>query len=261
MGAVSILLLNAGAIAGLMLATWALSVVLKDASIVDLVWGPGFALVAWVTFVTADGAPPRKILIVVLTTIWAARLAGYLAWRNLGKGEDYRYAAMRRRYGARFPLVSLVIVFALQGVLMWIVSLPVQVAQMQNTPDHLTALDVVGVLLWCVGMVFESGGDIQLARFKSDPANESKVMDRGLWRYTRHPNYFGDFMVWWGLYAIALATGEAWWTVIGPIVMSVLLLRVSGVTLLEASLRKRRPGYEQYVRRTSAFFPWPPRMG
>ena len=166
---------------------------------------------------------------------------------------------MRRRYGARFPLVSLGLVFGLQALLMWIVSLPVQVAQVQDTPSGLTALDVLGATLWAVGLAFESIGDAQLARFKRDPANADRVMDRGLWRFTRHPNYFGDFLVWWGIYAIALATGDAWWTVIGPVVMSVLLLRVSGVTLLERSLRKRRPGYEEYARRTSAFVPRPPR--
>ena len=142
---------------------------------------------------------------------------------------------------------------------MWVVSLPIQVAQVQDTPAGLTALDALGILLCCVGIAFETVGDLQLARFKADPASAGKVMDRGLWRYTRHPNYFGDFTVWWGLFAIALATGEGWWTVIGPLVMSILLLRVSGVTLLEASLRKRRPGYAEYERRTSAFFPRPPR--
>jgi steroid 5-alpha reductase family enzyme len=228
-------------------------------SIVDIVWGLGFAVIAWVTFALADGSTPRRVLIVVLTTIWGLRLATYLAARNLGKPEDFRYAAMRRRYGDRFTLVSLGLVFGLQAVLMWIVSLPIQVAQVQETPSGLTALDVAGAALWAVGVAFESIGDAQLARFKRDSANAGRVMDRGLWRFTRHPNYFGDFLVWWGLYLIALATGDAWWTVIGPVVMSVLLLRVSGVTLLERSLRKRRPGYEDYARRTSAFLPRPPR--
>ena len=199
------------------------------------------------------------MLVAVLTTLWGLRLAGYLASRNLGKGEDYRYQAMRRRLGARFPLVSLFTVFGLQGVLMWIVSLPVQTAQVPDTPSGLVALDFAGIGLWCAGMFFETVGDLQLARFKADPGNGGRVMDRGLWRYTRHPNYFGDFCVWWGLYAIALATGDAWWAVVGPLVMSVLLLRVSGVTLLERHMEKRRPGYDEYARRTSEFFPRPPR--
>jgi steroid 5-alpha reductase family enzyme len=150
-------------------------------------------------------------------------------------------------------------VFGLQAALSWVVSLPVQGGQVPADPDGLVLLDYVGIVVWATGLAFESIGDWQLARFKADPANLGEVMDRGLWRYTRHPNYFGDFLVWWGLYLVALATVDAWWTVVGPLVMSVLLIRVSGAALLERSLRKRRPGYEDYVRRTSAFFPRRPR--
>ena len=255
----SVMLAGAAAVAALMLATWLLSLVLRDASIVDIVWGLGFVCVAWVSFAVADGSDARRALVVALTTLWGLRLTAYLAWRNVGKDEDFRYQAMRRRYGRRFGLMSLFVVFGLQGVLMWTVSLPVQAAQVPGTPSGLVALDFVGIALWCVGMVFETLGDLQLARFKSGPANAGKVMDRGLWRYTRHPNYFGDFCVWWGLYAIALATGDAWWSIGGPVVMSVLLMRVSGVTLLERHMTSSRPGYEDYARRTSAFFPRPPR--
>jgi len=255
----SVMLASAAAIAALMLATWLVSLVLRDASIVDIVWGLGFVLVAWVSFAVADGSGARRALVVTLTTLWGLRLAAYLAWRNIGNPEDYRYRAMRRRYGARFPVVSLFLVFGLQGILMWTVSLPVQAAQVPEDPSGLVALDLVGIALWCTGMFFETVGDVQLARFKSDPANEGSVMDRGLWRYTRHPNYFGDFCVWWGLYAIALATGDAWWAVVGPLVMSVLLMRVSGVALLERHMTRSRPGYEEYARRTSAFFPRPRR--
>ena len=255
----SVMLASAAAIAVLMIATWLVSLALRDASIVDIVWGLGFVLVAWVSFAVADGSSARRWLIVVLTTLWGLRLAAYLAWRNIGNGEDYRYEALRRRYGARFPIVSLYLVFGLQGLLMWIVSLPLQAAQVPDTPSGLVALDLIGIALWCVGMFFETVGDLQLARFKTDPASSGKVMDRGLWQYTRHPNYFGDFCVWWGLYAVALATGDAWWSIAGPLVMSILLLRVSGVTLLERQMAKRRPGYDDYVRRTSAFFPRPPR--
>ena len=257
----SAMLASAAVIAALMLATWALSLALRDASIVDIAWGLGFVLVAWVSFAVADGSDARRALVVTLTTLWGLRLAAYLAWRNAGKGEDYRYRAMRRRHGARFGLVSLYLVVGLQGLLMWIVSLPVQAAQVPDSPSGLVALDYLGIALWCAGMFFETVGDLQLARFKSDPANEGRVMDRGLWRFTRHPNYFGDFCVWWGLYAVALATGDAWWSVAGPLVMSVLLLRVSGVTLLERHMTRSRPGYDEYARRTSAFFPRPPRRG
>jgi steroid 5-alpha reductase family enzyme len=216
-------------------------------------------VVAWVTALIAEGAEARRVLLVVLVSVWGLRLSGYLAWRNLGEGEDYRYQAMRERYAPRFWIISLFVVFGLQAALSWVVSLPVQGGQVPADPDGLVLVDYVGIVVWATGLAFESIGDWQLARFKADPANQGEVMDRGLWRYTRHPNYFGDFLVWWGLYLVALATVDAWWTVVGPLVMSVLLIRVSGAALLERSLRKRRPGYEDYVRRTSAFFPRRPR--
>ncbi len=252
-----VLAANAAVIAAAMVLLWLLSLGLRDASIVDIFWGLGFVVVAWVTFVLADGDTARRVMLVTLVTIWGARLAGYLAWRNIGKGEDYRYRAMRKKAGDRWWWQSLFQVFLLQGVLMWVVSLPVQAGQV---PDGgLNLLDAAGAACWVVGLFFETAGDIQLARFKADPANEGQVMDRGLWRYTRHPNYFGDFMVWWGLYLVALATGDAWWTIVGPLVMTVLLMKVSGAGLLERSLSKRKPKYEDYIRRTNAFFPGPPR--
>lgn len=255
----AVLVAAAVAVAVLMLIVWVISVAVRDASIVDIAWGPGFVLVAWVAFVVGDGSSARRLVLAILVTVWGTRLGLYLARRNLGKGEDYRYQAMRRRHGARFPLVSLGTVFGTQGALMWAVSLPVQAAAADPTPASLGALDLAGIGVWCVGLFFEAVGDAQLARFKADPASVAAVMDRGLWRYTRHPNYFGDFLVWWGIYLIALATGSAWWTIIGPLVMSTLLIRVSGVALLEKGLAKRRPGYAAYVERTSAFFPMPPK--
>jgi steroid 5-alpha reductase family enzyme len=249
--------LSALAIGVALFALWLLSLRLRDSSIVDIFWGLGFVIIAWVTRAAAVGAPARSALCLALVTLWGVRLAGYLAWRNLGKGEDPRYVAMRAHHGDRWPLRSLFLVFGLQGVLMWVISLPVQAALRSPLPAALGPLDAVGALLVLTGVVCEGLGDLQLARFKASPENRGKVMDRGLWRYTRHPNYFGDFLVWWGLYALALASGDAW-TALSPALMSFLLLRVSGVTLLEKSLR-RRPGYEEYVRRTSAFFPWPPR--
>jgi steroid 5-alpha reductase family enzyme len=250
---------SAGAIVALMVVVWLISLVLRDASIVDIAWGAGFVVVAWTAFVVADGTEARRWLMALMVSAWGLRLSGYLAWRNLGKGEDYRYQAMRRHWGSRFPIVSLFTVFLLQGVLMFVVSLPVQIAQISGGPESLTWVDFVGLGIFAVGLTFEAVGDWQLARFKSDPANQGKVMDRGLWRYTRHPNYFGDFVVWWGLFIVAMARPELAWTAIGPIVMSILLLRVSGVTLLERNLKRRRPGYEEYIRRTSSFFPLPPK--
>jgi steroid 5-alpha reductase family enzyme len=243
----------------LMVAVWLTSVWLRDASIVDVTWGPGFAGIALVAFAVSDGAFARRVLVTALALVWGLRLGGYLLWRAWGKPEDFRYQAMRRHWGARFPIVSLFTVFALQGVLMWIVSLPIQIAQVSREPAALGALDALGAGLWLVGLLFESVGDAQLARFKADPANAGTVMDRGLWRYTRHPNYFGDCLVWWGLFAIALAVPGGVYAVVGPIVMTILLRRVSGVTLLERSLVKRRAGYADYVARTNAFVPGPPR--
>ena len=249
---------TAGVTAVAMLALWVVSLVLRDASIVDVWWGPGFVLIAATAFIVGEGGDPgRRVLVLALTAAWGLRLGGYLLWRNWGTGEDPRYQAMRRHFGKRFPLVSLATVFALQGVLMWFVSLPVQVAQASGGP--LGALDAAGALVFAVGLAFESVGDLQLARFKADPANAGRVMDRGLWRYTRHPNYFGDCLAWWGLFTIALATPAGIYTVLSPVAMTFLLLRVSGVALLERSIGKRRPEYAAYQARTSAFLPRPPR--
>ena len=254
----TVLWVSAATAAGAMTLLWLVSLAVRDSSIVDIFWGAGFVLIAWVAFVTADGVEARRLLLVVLTSIWGLRLSAYLAWRNLGKGEDYRYTAMRERWGSRWWWWSLFQVFLLQGVLMWTVSLPVQAGQVPATPD-LGWAALAGAAMWAVGMFFEGVGDLQMARFKADPANRGTVMDRGLWRYTRHPNYFGDFLVWWGLGTVAAEASGAWWSLVGPALMSFLLLRVSGVAMLEKTIGERRPGYAEYVRRTSAFFPRPPR--
>jgi steroid 5-alpha reductase family enzyme len=248
---------SAIALLSYMLALWFASLRLSDVSIVDPGWPVGFVIVAWLALAIGDGCRGRRLLAAVLVTLWGVRLATYLLARKLRHpGEDPRYGAMRERTGPGFQLRSLASVFALQGALIWIVSLPLQGAAPQA--DRLGALDWLGVAAWAVGVFFEAVGDGQLARFKADPANTGRIMDRGLWRYTRHPNYFGDFMVWWGIYLLALSTGGAWWTIVGPVVMSTLLIRVSGRDLLEARMRGR-PGYTEYAARTSSFFPRPPR--
>jgi steroid 5-alpha reductase family enzyme len=254
-----VLLSSAGAIVALMVAAWVVSVVIKDASIVDIIWGAGFVLVAWVAFLTGDGSDARGWLIALLASAWGIRLSAYLFVRNHGKGEDYRYQAMRRRWGPRFPVISLFTVFALQGVLMFAISMPLQVAQLSGMPDGLRWVDYAGGAVFAVGLAFEAVGDFQLARFKADPANAGRVMDRGLWRYTRHPNYFGDAVVWWGLFLVAAARPANLLVAFSPIIMTVLLTRVSGVPLLEKSLAKRREGYAEYVARTSSFIPLPPK--
>ena len=253
-----ILLLNLAVVLALMTVLWGVSVASDDTSIVDIFWGAGFVAIAWVTFAASDGGAGRRLLLAVLTTAWGLRLALHLARRNLGHGEDARYRAMRARHGERWPRRSLWAVFWAQGLLMWIVSLPVQLGQTREAPD-VGVIAGVGIAVWAFGMYFEAVGDWQLARFKRDPANAGKVMDRGLWRYTRHPNYFGDACVWWGIALVAAETGIGAIGLVGALVMTVLLRRVSGVTLLERSLVKRRPGYDDYVARTSPFLPRRPR--
>ena len=255
-------------IAALMLATWLVSVALKNASIVDVVWGLGFVCVAWAVRLRVDGDSARQNLLVAMTTVWGLRLACHLFWRNhvasaTSAGEDYRYRAMRKRWGPRFPIISLITVFVVQGVLMFIVSLPAQLGQVPTTPT-LGPLAWAGVALFAIGLFFEVVGDAQLTRFRRDPASAGTVMNRavlnkGLWRYTRHPNYFGDACVWWGIALVAAETGLGRWGLLGALLMTLLLRRVSGVTLLEKSLVKRRAGYDEYVARTSAFVPRPPK--
>lgn len=258
MSLLQILSTNLAATAALFVALWFLSLLRRDASVVDLFWGIGFVFVGWLSWVQVRGVHPTAVLLLVMVSIWGLRLSAYLTWRNWAKAEDYRYQAMRARHQGRFPLVSLFTVFLLQAVLLWVISWPLQVGVVR--PMEMRPLSYVGLLFWACGLFFETVGDFQLARFKRDASNKGRVMNRGLWRYTRHPNYFGDFLVWWGIYLVAAETGSWWWTIAGPVLMSVLLVRVSGVRLLESSLRDRLAGYDRYVATTSAFFPRPPKQ-
>ena len=241
---------------------WLASLRLRDVSIVDPLWGITYVAAGWAVLLAGEPetATARAWLLLAMVTVWGLRLGIHLAARKWGEPEDYRYAAMRRRRSRRtFTWWSLVVVFGLQAAVIVVVSLPVQaVAGASGTQPALGPLDWLGCAVWAVGLTFETVGDEQLRRFKSDPANRSAVLDRGLWRYTRHPNYFGDFCVWWGIYLVAAAGGGAW-TIAGPVVMSVLLVRVSGVRMLESTIADRRPGYADYLRRTSAFVPLRPR--
>lgn len=243
-------------------AGWLISVRLRNVTLVDSMWSL-FFLIATVTYalhsdlLNAHPLTPRAMLVLALVTLWALRLALYLGWRNhlfsRDSHEDHRYRAIRHNNQPHFWLKSLYIVFGLQLLLAWIISLPLLGAV--NSAQPLSWLDGAGALLWLFGLAWESTGDWQLARFKAQPSNKGKVMDKGLWAYSRHPNYFGEFCLWWGYYLIALAAG-AWWSVLSPVLMTLLLLKVSGVALLEKDIAERRPGYADYIKRTNAFFPW-----
>ncbi len=252
------MLLALAAMVVLAVAAWPVSVVKTDVSIVDSLWSLLFVAGAVVYAVCAmpqpDGA--RAACVAVLLAIWALRLCGYVTWRNFGEPEDRRYQAIRARNQPGFAWKSVYLVFALQAVLAWIVVLPVLAALTGDVAFN--ALDVAGLALWLAGFAFESIGDQQLAKFKSDPASRGRVLEHGLWRYTRHPNYFGEATIWWGFFLFAAAAG-AWWTVVAPLVMTIMLLKVSGVALLEKDIGERRPAYRDYILRTSAFIPWPPK--
>lgn len=238
---------------------WLVSLWKRDVSIVDIFWGLGFVGVSWLYRGLGPEAVARHWLLLALTTVWGLRLACYLLWRNWGADEDPRYRVMRESRGKSFWWMSLFTIFFLQGVLIWIIAIPLLVVHLSAGPSLWMWTDMLGLLLWGVGFVFETVGDWQLARFKANPANRGRVMRTGLWAYTRHPNYFGDAMVWWGFFLFALSVSGGLWTVVGPAVMTILLLKVSGVALLEQTITERRPEYRDYITKTNAFFPWFPR--
>ena len=247
-----------GTLLALMTAVWAASAARRDVSIVDVCWSLAVLAAAGVYASGAEDLTLRRGVVLVAVSLWAIRLAGYLAWRGWGAAEDKRYRAMRARR-PRFRWTSLFVVFWLQAVLAWIVALPLLAVMHVEEPGGPGLLDALGALLFLVGFGFEAAGDWQMARFKADPANRGRVCDRGLWRLTRHPNYFGEAVLWWGLWCVAGAAPGAQWTVVGPLLLTWLLLRVSGVRLLESDLLREKPAYRDYVARTSAFLPMPPR--
>lgn len=246
------------AILGFGAASWLVSLFRNDVSFVDSLWSLFFLVAAAVFAVAAQPLGARAWLVIVLLTLWSLRLSVYITARNWGEPEDYRYRSIRANNEPGFAIKSLYIVFGLQGLLAWIVALSLWPAIASGTP--LNIVDGLAVALWLVGFIFEAGGDWQLAQFRNDPDNKGRVLDTGLWRYTRHPNYFGDFCIWWGFYFFAVAAG-AWWPIVSPLLMSLLLLKVSGVAMLESTIESRRPAYAEYVSRTNAFFPGPRRCG
>ncbi|HSN32680.1 MAG TPA: DUF1295 domain-containing protein [Ideonella sp.] len=243
--------LGAGALVAL--AVWTASVAKRDVSIVDVAWAFLIVVPSLVVAAVLPQTGPRAAVVLSLAAAWALRLSGHIAWRHRGQPEDRRYQAIRLRNEPHFEWKSLYLVFGLQALLGWIVAAPLMAAVASPAPWR--ALDAAGLALAVFGLLFETIADVQLARFRADPRNRGQVMDRGLWRVSRHPNYFGECCLWWGLWGVAAAAG-AWWTVVSPLLMTVLLVRISGVPLLEQDLVHRRPGYAEYVRRTPALVPW-----
>ncbi len=239
--------------------TWLTSLQRDDVSLVDRMWPVMIAVDALVCFVRLPAHSARAAWMFGLVVAWGLRLCIYITRRTWGHGEDRRYRQIRARNQPNFRFKSLYLVFALQALLAWIVAAPFLIGMAATRP--LVVLDAVGVTLTAFGIVFEAVGDAQMARFKADPAHAQQVMDRGLWRYTRHPNYFGEACVWWGLWLIALAgagVAAAGWSVVSPLLMTLLLLKVSGAHLLEKDIGERRPAYRDYIARTPAFIPGPP---
>ncbi len=243
---------------GIVTVLWLWSLYLKDSSIVDIFWGFGFVILVWSYFFWSGNPTPRSFLFSALVTIWGSRLTIHLGLRNIGKGEDYRYQQFRQADGPKYWWTSYFKVFVLQGVIMWGISSFFPLIQ-QLPFGSWSLFDGIGVLLWSIGFFFEAVGDWQLTKFKSNPENNGKVLQTGLWKYTRHPNYFGDALLWWGFFFFVLNAKQGWYFIFAPAFMTFLLMRVSGVVLLEKKLKASKPEYADYEKRTAAFFPWPSR--
>jgi steroid 5-alpha reductase family enzyme len=253
-----LMLWSAAAVVVLMVGTWVVSLPLKNTGIVDSVWSVGFIVVAVLALLTAGGDSIRGTLVLVLTFVWGARLSIHITLRNRGRGEDPRYAAWRREHGDRWPLRSLITVFLLQGVLLWIISLPLQVAVGGGGTDPLTGWDYLGLTLWMAGFLIEATADAQLASFRARAGGEGQVLTSGLRRYSRHPHYFGEALLWWGFFFFAVPVSAGWWAVISPLLLTFLVRWVSGVPMSDRLLAER-PGYKDYAARTSPFIPLPPK--
>ncbi len=232
--------------------------IVHNNSIVDIAWGLGFVLVGAYSLIIEGYFTTRGLLVVLLVALWGPRLAYYIGLRNIGKPEDYRYVNFRKRWGNKFPKVKAFFhVFFLQGVLMYVISLPIIVIN-KSTETGLRWIDFIGIVIWVIGYVFEVVGDYQLKQFKANPKNKGKIIESGLWKFTRHPNYFGEATMWWGIFFLASSVENGFPTVVSPIVITLLLLFVSGVPLLEKKYKDHRD-YQNYAKRTSKFFPWFPK--
>ena len=260
---VTILAINAAAILGLFVLAWALCVAQRDVTPVDSLWALGMGLVAVLTFLQTGGGTERRLVLTVICAAWALRLGTYMLWRWRRNGPDGRYVRMLEKAKAErgwgYGHAAFRLVFMLQMPMLWLVCLPVQLGQIADEPATLGMVGLVGAGLAMAGLAFETIADWQLVRFRADPANAGRVLDRGLWRYTRHPNYFGDACVWWGLWLVAAETQLGLFAIVGPIYLVFTLTRWSGAPTTEGRMRRRKPDYEDYMRRTSGFFPWPPK--
>lgn len=234
-----------------------LSILLKDNSIADIAWGPGFIIVAVALFLILGEYAPRQILVTILITIWGLRLGIRILLRNWGKGEDFRYQAWRKQWGKYFLIRSYLQVFLLQGFLLLLIIFPVYIISVYGK-EQLLWLDSVGIIIWSIGFFFEAVGDYQLDKFIKNPDNTGKILDYGLWRYTRHPNYFGEVTQWWGIFIIGLGLSYGWLGIIGPITITFLILKVSGIPMLEKAMSKN-PAFLPYKEKTSVFIPWFPK--
>lgn len=255
----NLFLVNLLAAAGLMGLGWVYSLITKNVTIADSLWGLGFIVIAWLTFFRAEGFPARKAILTVLVTLWGLRLFLHMFTRSRDKPEDPRYGEWRKKHGESFWIISLFKVFLVQALFQWLISLGVQYGQISTTPSHLTALDVSGLIIWLVGFVIETLADRQLKEFLADTANKGRIMNRKLWKYSRHPNYFGESLMWWGIFISVLSTPWGVWTIVSPLLITYTLLNLTGVSLMEETQFSGNAEYQQYIRQTSSFIPWFPK--
>lgn len=264
MALVQPLVINLLAIMAVMLLLWRYSVAIEDVSFIDAVWAYGMVGLALLSVVQAGGAQgPHGWALLALTALWGLRLGTHLLlrWRKLGRDPRYDriVGGTMKAKGWSFSKTALIMVFAMQGPLLWIVSMPAQAGILADGGAPLGGLAMAGIVLAVIGIGFETIGDAQLNTFRADPASHGKVLDTGLWRYTRHPNYFGDACTWWGIWLVATGAGAGLWTIAGPVFLTFTLVKWSGAALLEKGLKKKRPGYAEYIAKTSSFIPWPPK--
>jgi steroid 5-alpha reductase family enzyme len=248
-----------GLVMSIYMTLWYITALIKKRNdVADIAWGLGFLVVAWVSFFSGEKIFDQGALVTILVSIWALRLSGHIYLRNRGKKEDYRYEAWRKEWGKWFYIRTFLQVFVLQGILLLLIASPIIIGNTYRESAVLNPLNILGILIWIVGFFLEVTGDIQLSRFIQNKTNKGKLLTTGLWKYSRHPNYFGEVTQWWGIWIIILSGPFGWWGVIGPLTITFLILKVSGIPLLEEKMEKH-PDFKEYKKRTSMFIPLPPR--